>query len=65
MQPEQLQFFAWAIIKLGFVSGLAGAATWSLVSALVSAFADSAARWEEKRLLIIQARARSRARAHG
>lgn len=62
MSPQQLAQFGRSVAQLAFVAGIAGAITWSLLMRLCNGVADSITEWEERRIRVITARARARAR---
>lgn len=63
MSPEQLEHLAYALIQIGFCSGLIGAAAWTLLMGIFNAIADAITAWEDRRIRVIKARARARALA--
>lgn len=65
MPPDQLEYFAWAVIKLAFAAGVAGAIFWQGCVGLTAWVSARYLAWEEKHLRVIQARARARARCNG
>lgn len=65
MSPEQMRQIALTLVQLGFISGVAGAMAWSVGAWLLNGLADALTAWEERRIRVIQARARARARCNG
>lgn len=61
MTPEELKHFTWAIVTLGFLSGLAGAFVMHLWAAFVGWVIERFIAWEERAERIATARARAAA----
>lgn len=65
LRGDQLDHFAWSVIQLAFVAGIAGAMAWNIGAWLLNGLADAITAWEERHIRVIKARARARARANG
>lgn len=61
MSPEELKHFTWAIVTLGFASGLAGAGVMHLILTVVHWLIARFMAWEERAERIATARARATA----
>lgn len=61
MTPEELKHFTWAIVTLGFLSGLAGAGVMHLFLAVVDWVIARFMAWEDRAERIATARARAAA----